>query len=173
MGLSKRAVTRLVLAGLVLLLCVTVYDVLRLRRDQGWNTLIAAGQAPPDARTPELRFAWAHAQAASGVTEAALDRYRTLQGESALGQAARGLHIGGVVQQRQGLQRSIGARPLHGADLARRSVEEEKRRWCGGALPDGIHRAAIETRAVIRLIIPQVAIPARLCLLYTSDAADE
>ena len=89
MGLSKRAVTRLVLAGLVLLLCVTVYDVLRLRRDQGWNTLIAAGQAPPDARTPELRFAWAHAQAASGVTEAALDRYRTLQGESALGQAAR------------------------------------------------------------------------------------
>jgi mxaK protein len=89
MGLNKRTVTRLVLALLLLLLGVALVDAQRLRRDQDLNALIADGQAPADAQAPELRFAWAHAQAASGATEAALARYRTLQGESPLGQAAR------------------------------------------------------------------------------------
>jgi mxaK protein len=80
-----------VLALLLLLLAAAAVDGVRLWRHVQWNRLIVAGQPPQDAqaRVPELRFALAHAQAASGADESALNRYRTLQGESQLGQAAR------------------------------------------------------------------------------------
>lgn len=91
MGLTRRRMTRLawlLLAGTALLAAVDALGMLRVER---LNALIAAGTVPPDAAdaAPELRFALAYAQAASGASEAALSRYATLQGDSALGQAAR------------------------------------------------------------------------------------
>jgi mxaK protein len=56
------------------------------------NAQIASGNLPKDDNpglAPELRFAQAHALAASGAGEAALNRYGLLQGDSPLGQAAR------------------------------------------------------------------------------------
>lgn len=60
-------------------------------RQAHWNRLIVAERPAPEApgQPLELRFAQAAAQAASGALEPALDRYRPLQGDSALGQAAR------------------------------------------------------------------------------------
>ncbi len=91
MGLTRRRMTRLawlLLAGTALLAAVDALGLLRVER---LNAQIAAGTVPPDAAdtVPELRFAQAYAQAASGAGEAALNRYATLQGDSALGQAAR------------------------------------------------------------------------------------
>jgi mxaK protein len=84
--------TRLVIAALALAALAAVLDGVHLGRLQRWNAAIAA--APPVAvggGTPpaELQFALAHAQAASGAADDALKRYRALQGDSALGQAAR------------------------------------------------------------------------------------
>jgi mxaK protein len=91
MGLATRRRTRIVLAVLAAAALAAVADSLHLWRQRQWNVAIAAdppvagGSSPP----AELQFALAHAQAASGATEEALNRYRALQGDSALGQAAR------------------------------------------------------------------------------------
>jgi mxaK protein len=89
MGLSSRRTTRWVLALLALVLAAAAYDAVRLLRNERWNRAIAAGQAPQAGDAPELRFAQAYALAASGAAESALNHYRALQGDSALGQAAR------------------------------------------------------------------------------------
>ena len=83
--------TRAVLALGAQVLAAAAWDVFGLLRDAGRNTRIAsaAPAAGEAAAVPELRFAQAYAQAASGADEAALNTYRTLQGDSPLGQAAR------------------------------------------------------------------------------------
>lgn len=91
MGLAAKRRTRIVLTVLAAAVLAAVVDSARLWRQHHWNVAIAAdppvagGSSPP----VELQFALAHAQAASGATEEALNRYRALQGDSALGQAAR------------------------------------------------------------------------------------
>jgi mxaK protein len=73
----------------VLLLLALATDGALLWREQRWNAAIAEGAPPADGERPELRFALAHAQAASGAGEVALNRYRALQDDSPLGRAAR------------------------------------------------------------------------------------
>lgn len=97
---SMRARTRLVIALLVAVGAAAVIDLARLWRDERLNLQIQAGppaapaattaDAAEAARQPaELRFAQAHALAASEALDQALNRYRALQGDSPLGQAAR------------------------------------------------------------------------------------
>jgi mxaK protein len=85
---SRRA-TRWVLGLLAVVLGAAAFDAAQVLRDERLNRAIASGQAPAQSDPIELRFAHAHAQAASGAAEAALNQYRGLQGDSALGQAAR------------------------------------------------------------------------------------
>ena len=91
MGLISRRTTRIVLALLALVVAVAAIDAVRWLRAARINAAIVGGALPPeDANAPpELRFAQAWAQAASGADEQALNRYGALQGDSALGQAAR------------------------------------------------------------------------------------
>jgi len=91
MGLATKRRTRIVLAVLAAAALAASVDSAHLWRQRQWNVAIAAdppvagGSSPP----AELQFALAYAQAASGATEEASMRYRALQGDSALGQAAR------------------------------------------------------------------------------------
>jgi mxaK protein len=89
--LRSRRLTRVVLGLLALVLAAISVDGLRWWRDERVNRVIRSGQVPAgdEAKLPELRFAKAQAQAASGADEAALDLYRSLQGDTPLGQAAR------------------------------------------------------------------------------------
>ena len=91
MGLATRRRTRGVLALLVLGALGALFDGATLWRVAQTNALIASGQTIPEApgQPPELRFAQAHALAASGAREAALNRYRALQSDARLGAAAR------------------------------------------------------------------------------------
>ena len=86
---SARTVTRAVLVLAALVLAAAAADAVRLWRLQELNRQIAEGRPDATDTRPELRFARAHALAASGADEAALNQYRVLQGDSALGQAAR------------------------------------------------------------------------------------
>jgi len=95
MGIATRSRTRWVLALLALTALAAVVDLASLWRAARIDALIASGQAVADApgQPPELRFAQAHAlaqsQAASAARESALNRYRALQADARLGQAAR------------------------------------------------------------------------------------
>ena len=95
MGIATRSRTRWVLALLALTALAAVVDLASLWRAARIDALIASGQAVADAPglPPELRFAQAHAlaqsQAASAARESALNRYRALQADARLGQAAR------------------------------------------------------------------------------------
>jgi mxaK protein len=109
MGLTRRFATSLawwLLAALAALACV---DAARLLRAERLNDRIAAGTPPPDEAeaVPELRFAQAYALAAGGAGEAALNRYATLQANSALGQAAR--YNSANLLLRQGIALRAGA----------------------------------------------------------------
>ena len=84
------------LAGLVAL---TAFDGWRWQHDAGINAQLANGTAAVDTRVPQLRFATAYAQAASGAEEAAVNAYRPLQGDDALGQAARFNSANGLLRQ--------------------------------------------------------------------------
>ena len=109
-GVSRRR-TRAVLVLLALLLVGAVIDALHLWRLERWNALIVAGQVADDAKAgpAELQFAQAHAAAASGAHDSALQRYRPLQGDSALGQAAR--YNSANLLMRQALVIRAGAQP--------------------------------------------------------------
>ncbi|HEX7439286.1 MAG TPA: MxaK protein [Caldimonas sp.] len=76
---------------LVLIVTTAAIDGARTWRQHRWNQVIASGQLPAEgADVPaQVQFAQAYAQAASGAEEAALHRYRNLQDDSPLGQAAR------------------------------------------------------------------------------------
>ncbi len=97
MGLTTRRRTRIVFALLALLAVAMLVDGVTLWRAAQSNALIAAGAPVADAvgQPPELRFAQAHrlaqsqAPAASAAREAALNRYRALQGDPRVGGAAR------------------------------------------------------------------------------------
>lgn len=91
MGLSTRRRTRIVLGVLVVAALALAVDGAHLWRQQQWNEAIAADPPKPAGSDapPELQFALAHALAASGANDEAMNRYRALQGDSALGQAAR------------------------------------------------------------------------------------
>jgi mxaK protein len=77
--------------GLALSLAWGGFEGAALLRAQQLNRQIAAATPPVDPGTAsaELRFAQAYALAASGAFDAALNGYGNLQGDSALGQAAR------------------------------------------------------------------------------------
>jgi mxaK protein len=95
MGLASRQRTRAVLAALAVVCVLAAIDGALLWRAQGRNAAIDAGTVPADAKDlpPEMRFAQAAALAASGTGaahgEAALNAFTALQGDNALGQAAR------------------------------------------------------------------------------------
>jgi mxaK protein len=91
MAMSQLRRTRTVLLLLALAFTAAAIDGVRAWRQQHWNKVIAEGPLPPEGGDlpPQLRFAQAYAQAASGADEVALNRYRSLQGDSPLGQAAR------------------------------------------------------------------------------------
>jgi len=95
MGLATRRRTRWVIALLALTALAALFDAATLWRADQTNALIASGRTIAEApgQPPELRFAQAHvlaqAGAASGAREAALNRYRALQGDARLGAAAR------------------------------------------------------------------------------------
>ncbi len=115
MGLATKRRTRIVLGLLVLLLAVAAFDAARTSRQQRWNEAIndaittSAPVADAKAAPPEWQFAQAYAQAASGATEEALKRYRALQGDSPLGQAAR--YNSANLLMRQALEVRAGAQP--------------------------------------------------------------
>jgi len=91
MGIATRRRTHFAMALLALLAGASAVDSAMLWRAAQTNAVIASGQTIPDApgQAPELRFALAHAQAASGARDAALNRYRALQSDPRLGAAAR------------------------------------------------------------------------------------
>jgi mxaK protein len=93
MGLGTRRLTRWVFALAALIALAILLDAATLWRAAQTNAQIASNTAPPDApgQPPELRFAQAYAlaQAPGGARDAALNRYRALQSDARLGQAAR------------------------------------------------------------------------------------
>ena len=109
-GVSRRR-TRAVLVLLALLVVGATIDTLQLWRLERWNAFIVAGQVADDGKDgpPEVQFARAHATAASGALDQALQRYRPLQGDSALGQAAR--YNSANLLLRQALVVRAGAQP--------------------------------------------------------------
>ena len=111
MGLATKRRTRAVLALLAVVLAAMAFDAARLWQQHRWNTTIAAGvpAAAASAAPPEVQFAQAYAQAASGAHEEALNRYRALQGGSPLAQAAR--FNSANLLMRQAIDVRAGAQP--------------------------------------------------------------
>jgi mxaK protein len=134
MGLATRARTRtaLVLLGLVAL--AAAIDGALLWRTHQHNVLIASAQLPTDGaklppELPELRFALAAAQAASGADEAALNAYTALHADTPLGQAAR--FNGANALLRQAIKVQAGAQPGQAIpliELAKETLREVLRR---------------------------------------------
>ncbi len=90
MGLIRRHPTACALVLLVLLAVLALHDVWRWAAAERQNEAIGRGAVADDATAaPELRFAVAHQQAASGASDGALQRYGALHGDGALGRAAR------------------------------------------------------------------------------------
>jgi mxaK protein len=128
-GLTVR---RLALGAIVLAAVVAgaaLLEAALLWRDAGRNALIAAGSPPAESAVPELRFALAHAQAASGAAEAALNGYRALQSDPALGAAAR--YNSANLLLRQAIEQRAGPQPgqaLPLIELAKEQYRELLRR---------------------------------------------
>ena len=84
MGMSRllRTRNRIVWVLLALVIAAAGVDAARVWQAQRWNQLIASGRVPANAvEVPaQVLFAQAHALAASGAEDAALQLYRTLQG---------------------------------------------------------------------------------------------
>lgn len=88
---ATRTRTRVALSLLALVLIAAAIDASLLWRARRDNALIASGEpiAPDAGQAAELRFARAHARAASEPGEAALNAYRALHDDARLGRAAR------------------------------------------------------------------------------------
>jgi mxaK protein len=129
MGMNVRRLTRSVIVVAVLLAAAALLEAALLWRDTGRNALIAAGTPPADSPVPEQRFALAYAHAASGAADAALNGYRALQYDPALGAAARfnsaNLLLRQAIEQRAGPQPGQ-ALPL--IELAKEQYRELLRR---------------------------------------------
>lgn len=95
-GLGQRRALWLLLAAL---LAGAAAEGWQLARDTALNAQIEAGAGRADSPLPQLRFAAAYAQAASGAEEAAINAYRALNGDDALGQAARFNSANGLLRQ--------------------------------------------------------------------------
>ena len=106
--MALKRLVRLTLALLVAVLAWAAFDGWRLQRDAAINAQLAAGTPLAASPVPQLRFAAAFAQAASGADEAAVDTYRPLQADDPIGQAARFNSANSLLRQavklRAGLQ---------------------------------------------------------------------
>jgi mxaK protein len=91
MRLTSRFATRAAWLLLATAVIAAAVEGALWQRDRRSNAQITAAAVPADHNDgpPALRFAQAHALAASGADDAALARYGALQGDSPLGQAAR------------------------------------------------------------------------------------
>ena len=134
MVLNRRRATRWAMALLIVLGAAATVDALGWWRARQINALITAAAAPADVdgAPPELQFALAHALAASGAGEAALNRYGALQGESPLGQAA--VYNAANLLLRQGTALHASAQP--GQALALIELAKEGFRAVLRAQPD-------------------------------------
>jgi mxaK protein len=90
---------RILWALLAAIAALAAVDGWHWQRDAGINSQLANGTASADTRVPQLRFATAYAQAASGAEESAVNTYRPLQGDDPLGQAARFNSASGLLRQ--------------------------------------------------------------------------
>ena len=115
MGLITRTRVRVVWALLAGLAVAAVVDGVQFVRAQRWNAQIDAGVSTlPAVAPPQVRFALAAAQAASGAQEVALRQYGALQDDPAVGQAAR--YNGANLLMRQAI--ALREQPLPGQALA-------------------------------------------------------
>jgi mxaK protein len=132
MGLSvSPALTRAALALLALLALAAAVDGALLWRTQQHNAAITSARVPAGNAQdrPELRFARAAAQAASGADEAALTAYNTLHADTPLGQAARFNSANALL--RQAIQVRSGALPGQAIpliELAKETLRDVLRR---------------------------------------------
>jgi mxaK protein len=135
MALVRRRVVRWIVGTLALVAVLALHDLWRLRQTTQLNALIAAGTPPlaDDATAPrELRFAQAHAHAASGAGEAALNRYGALHGNDAIGRAAR--YNSANLLLRQAIELRAGTAP--GQALALIELAKENYRQILRSAPD-------------------------------------
>jgi mxaK protein len=129
MVLSTHRWTRMALGLAALVLAATAVDGALLWRDSQRNSRIAAGTPPEDSEVAELRFAQAHALAATGDAEAALNSYRALHADPTVGQAAR--FNSANLLLRQALELRAGEQPgqaLPLIELAKEQYRELLRR---------------------------------------------
>ena len=132
MAVTPRRVLHALLAALLVVAALAALDGWRLWGEQRLNEAIAAGGRGGEAAgaRPELRFALAHAQAASGAHEAAQARYGALQEEAGpLGRAAR--YNAANLLLRQALELRAAAHPgqaLALIELAKEHYRELLRR---------------------------------------------
>ena len=126
MGLSRRGALRWTVSALLLLAALALHDAWQLHRIARWNEMIVG--TPPladEAGAPrEVRFAQAHARAASGAGETALNRYAALHADDALGRAAR--YNGANLLLRQAVE--LQASPQPGQALALIELAKESYR---------------------------------------------
>ena len=97
--MARLSLHRTLWALLAAVLAWAAFDGWRLQRDAAINAQLAAGTPPAASPVPQLRFAAAYAQAASGAEDAAVNAYRPLQGDDPLGQAARFNSANGLLRQ--------------------------------------------------------------------------
>lgn len=152
MALTHRAKTRALLLLGALLLAAAALEAALLWRDTLHNKRLAAGMLPgdlsvapgtapaasaaslipnttpnttpdnADAAVPEFQFALAHAQAASGATEAALNSYQPLQAHARLGAAAR--YNSANLLLRQAIALQAGPQPAQALPLIELAKEQ-------------------------------------------------
>ena len=136
MGLIRlRRAVRWAWGLLALVAALAAFEAWRWWGIERINAQIVSGELPHDdalGLAPELRFAQAHALAASGATESALNRYGVLQGDSVLGQAAR--YNAANLLLRQGTALHASAQP--GQALALIELAKEGFRAVLRAQPD-------------------------------------
>jgi mxaK protein len=135
MGMSRAGALRWTLGAMLLLAVLALHDLWQLRRVAQWNELIAAGTPPLDdvpSAPRELRFAQAHARAASGAAEAALNRYAALHADDAIGRAAR--YNSANLLLRQAIELRAGPEP--GQALALIELAKENYRQILRGAPD-------------------------------------
>lgn len=120
--MNARLSTRRLLLLAALMAAAALADGVLLARDLQRNALIAAGTPPAGSPVPELRFALAHAQAASGAAQLALDGYRALQSDPALGEAAR--YNSANVLLRQAIELRAGPQPAQALPLVELAKEQ-------------------------------------------------
>jgi mxaK protein len=128
--MPARRFTRWVWIAVAVLVAAAAFDGWRLLQRQALNAQITSGQVPAASEVPELRFAHAHALAASAAAagqadEAALNQFRALQGNTPLGRAAR--YNSANLLLRQALQVREGQQPGQAIallELAKESLRE-------------------------------------------------